>query len=58
MDIHDIQSGFIHGDDWRVDAQAKRIAPQDGGAELFMEWLKLATNGADQFRHKESCLTP
>jgi hypothetical protein len=58
VNIHDIQSGFIHGDDWMVNAQAKRIAPQDGGSELFMEWLKLGTNGADQFRHKESCLAP
>jgi len=48
----------VHGDGWLVNSQVKRIAPQDDGTELSMEWMKLSTTGADQFRHKESCLMP
>jgi len=56
--IFDLQSGFLHGDESLVTAQVKRIAPQDGGAELWMEWLKVGTSGIDQFRNEEHCLTP
>jgi len=58
VNVHDIQNGMVHGDGWLVNSQVKRIAPQDDGTELSMEWMKLSTAGADQFRHKESCLMP
>jgi hypothetical protein len=56
--VFDTQSGFLHGDAALVGAQVKRIAPQDGGTELLMEWLRVGTSGADQFMQEEHCLTP
>ncbi len=56
--IHDIQSGSILRNNAMVSANVQRIAPQEGGAELLMEWINIGTNGTDQFRHSEHCLTP
>lgn len=57
VNVHDIQNGFIHDDKASVNANAKRIAPQDGGSELLMQWLNVASEGTTQFRSNEKCLS-
>ncbi len=56
--IQDMQNGFIHGSSASVNASIKRIAPEDGGSELLMQWLNVGTEGASQFRSQEQCLSP
>lgn len=58
VNVHDIQNGFINGSNASVNSNIKRIAPQDGGSELLMQWLNVGSEGATQFRSREQCLSP
>ena len=57
VSVHDIQNGFIQDDRASVNANSKRIAPQDGGSELLMQWLNVGSEGTTQFRSNEKCLS-
>ena len=56
--ISDVQEGSLSENAGSVTARIKRIAPQDGGAELLITRLKVATNGLDSFTSQTRCLAP
>jgi len=56
--VHDTQNGFLDGNNASLNSSSKRIAPQDGGSELLMQWMNVGTEGNNQFRSHEQCLTP
>jgi len=58
VNLHDTQTGFIDSDHASLIAGTKRIAPQDGGSEILMQWLNVGTDGTSQFRNREQCLAP
>lgn len=56
--ISDDQHGAIDDDAGSVSASIRRIAPQDGGAEILITRLKVATHGLDTFSSQTHCLEP
>jgi len=54
--ISDSQNGMMSADNENVRGAAKRIAPQDGGAELLMERIHITLRGAKQFSSSSKCL--
>jgi hypothetical protein len=56
--IAEDQQGFTDGRSDGVFARSKRIAPQNGGAEVLMRDLKVASGGAKTLRMTEQCLQP
>jgi len=55
--VQDMQNGFINGAHASVNASVKRIAPEDGGSEILMQFLNVGSEGASQFRSHEQCLS-
>jgi hypothetical protein len=55
-EVGDRQHGFLKDGHARVDSQTKRVAPQDGGTEMNMTHLKVATRGEKIYREKARCL--
>jgi len=57
--ISDLQQGNLDPTGSQlVTARVKRIGPQNGGAELLMSSLKVASPGPDSYRLSEQCLQP
>ena len=54
--ISDSQSGLMNADNEHVRGAARRIAPQDGGAELLMEQIRITLRGAKRFSSSSKCL--
>jgi hypothetical protein len=50
------QNGFFDGSKARVMANDRRVAPQDGGAEIFLTRLHVATQGRNFFSGQVHCL--
>jgi len=56
--IGDFQQGRIAARNARVRFSSKRIAPQDGGLEMFSSLLKVATHGRDFYNERVKCIEP
>lgn len=55
--VSDAQDGSLSESAESVMASIKRIAPQDGGTELLMTRLKVATHGLKSFSSNTKCLS-
>lgn len=56
-EVSDVQEGFETSNASLVLSSVKRIAPQEGGAELLMTRLKVATIGLKSYRAQIRCLS-
>jgi hypothetical protein len=56
--VSEQQSGFLGTGGEAVFMKSKRIAPQVGGTELWMEDLKCSSNGVQSYRLMTQCLAP
>jgi hypothetical protein len=54
--VNGTQSGFQDGAKFRVLSQDRRIGPQDGGAEMEMTRLRVASQGALESSIRSKCL--
>ncbi|HSQ60375.1 MAG TPA: hypothetical protein VLT84_08075 [Acidobacteriota bacterium] len=57
-EVAEHQEGFTGGNSEMVFARSKRIAAQNGGAELLMRDLRVASRGEKLLRTLEQCLQP
>jgi hypothetical protein len=56
--IGDNQNGSTGEDHSRVQFRTRRIAPQDGGAEILMTRLMVSWRGGSSYRAESKCLSP
>lgn len=56
--VSELQNGFLGAGGEAAFMKSMRIAPQQGGAELWMEDLKCSSNGVQSYRLMSQCLAP
>ena len=56
--VHGSQSGFLHGEGFKVQALDKRLATGGGGAEMLQTLLQVGSSSPNRYRERSKCLSP